>query len=68
MNPIVQLILEETPALIGWIQAAHAKKNPDAPPLTADQIFAAFDQAFNDSITKDKMLEAALQAELDAKK
>lgn len=34
MSPVVALILQQIPTIIGQIKAYHAQVNPDLPPLT----------------------------------
>lgn len=60
MSPIVQLILTEAPGIISLIQQRHAAANPDAPPLTAEQVIAGFEEAFTSTIAKDEMIKASL--------
>ena len=62
MNPIVQLIIQQAPSIIALLQQRHAANNPEAPPLTAGEITAGFEQAFSDSIAKDELIRAMLQA------
>ncbi len=62
MNPIIQLIIAEAPNLIALIQRRHAANNPDAPPLTPEEIVVAFEETFMDSIAKDEIIRAAIAA------
>lgn len=64
MNPIIQLIIEETPSLIALIREKLRKKDPNAPTPTSEEVIAAFEQAYADSYARDEMLKAALQAEI----
>lgn len=67
MNPIVQLIITEAPAIIALIRDRHKATDPNAPVLTNEQVLAAFEEAFGSSLTKDAMLRAALEAEIAGK-
>lgn len=63
MNPIVTLILQSIPGIIGIIQARHAAVNPDAPPISAEQVVAAFEEAFTSTVLKDQMIRARLDSQ-----
>lgn len=58
MPPLVQLIIQELPNGIALIQAAFAKAHPGAPVPSSDEIVAAYEHAFTDSIAKDEMIKA----------
>lgn len=60
MSPLVQFILQEAPKVIGLIQERYAANNPTLPPLTAEQVVAAFEEAFTSTIAKDEMIKATL--------
>lgn len=60
MVPIVQLIIQTMPGIISIIQAHYAAANPDAPQPTAEQIVAAFEEAFTSTVLKDQMIKARL--------
>ncbi len=62
MGAIVQAILAAAPSVISAIQQAHAQANPGAPPLTPEEIHAAFEQIYGSTILKDEMIKAALAA------
>lgn len=66
MNPLVQLIISQIPTIAALIREAHAKQDPNAPPITSEQVIAAFEELFTSSFAKDEALKAALQAEIDA--
>lgn len=63
MNPIVTLILQSIPGIIGIIQARHQAANPEAPPITAEQVVAAFEEAFTSTTLKDQMIKARLEGQ-----
>lgn len=65
MNPIVQLIIAEVPSIVALIKERRQKDDPNAPPLTGDQILRGFEEAFADSFAKDEMLKAVLKAEIE---
>lgn len=62
MNPILQLILQAAPSIIGLIQQQHAAANPREPALTPEEISAAFEEAFSSTILKDELIKAAYAA------
>lgn len=53
MNQLVTLAMEEAPEVIAFLKDAFAKKNPDAPLPTDEEVIAAYQQAFASSIAKD---------------
>lgn len=54
MNPLLlQLAVKETPAIIAGLKALFHKENPDAPPVTDEQVFAALNNAYFASLAKD---------------
>jgi hypothetical protein len=59
MNPLLQLILQTAPDIIAEIQRRHAAANPGVPVPTADEIVAAFEEAFNSTVLKDELIKAA---------
>ncbi len=59
MNPLVQLAIEETPALIQSIKDLFVVKNPTLPPPTSEEVIAAFNAAFASSLAKDEAWQAA---------
>lgn len=63
MADLIALILKEAPSIITLIQARYAAANPDAPPLTAAQVVAGFEDAFTSTITKDDMIKAWINAQ-----
>lgn len=67
MDPIIQLIIAESPRIIGLIQELFSKKNPGVPVPTSEEITAKFHQAYTDSNVRDEILKAILQAEIDAR-
>lgn len=61
MNPLIQLLIQESPAII----AALRHKAPTG--TTSEEIIAAWEKLFHDSDAKDAFLLAALNAEIAAK-
>jgi hypothetical protein len=54
MNPLLlQLAIQETPAIIAGLKALFKKQNPDAPLVTDAQVFAALNNAYFSSLAKD---------------
>jgi hypothetical protein len=68
MTPLVQLLIQESPMLVGLIQSAFKKANPGAPVPTSEEVIAGYEQLFQDDILKDHLREAVLQAEIDKAK
>ena len=64
MTPLIQLLIQESPALIGFIQQLSKQADPTAPAPTSEDIIHAFDQLFANTLARDLMLETALKAEL----
>jgi hypothetical protein len=59
MNPLVQVAIDELPAIIGYLKITFAKKNPTAPALTDDQVIMAYNLAYSSSLNKDEVWLAA---------
>lgn len=59
MNPLFQLAIQETPAIIALLKEAFAKSNPDAPTPTDEEVIAAYESAFRSSLAKDEAWLAA---------
>jgi hypothetical protein len=53
MNPLLQLALQETPAIIAMLRQAFQKQNPDAPLPSDAEVIAAYESAFRSSLAKD---------------
>lgn len=64
MNPIVQLLITQIPAIVSLIKGARKTADPTAPSLTSEEIIRAFDRLFADDVAKDELLKAALRAEI----
>ena len=64
MTPLIQLLIQESPALIGFVQSLSKASNPDDPVPTSEDVIRAFDTLFANTLAKDKMLRIALEAEL----
>ena len=59
MGAIAQLIIQVAPDIIRLVQERHAVNNPDAPPLTAQQIEDGFEEAFTSTLLTDALIRAA---------
>lgn len=54
MNPLLlQLAIQETPGIIAALKELFKKQNPEAPPVTDVQVFAALNNAYFSSLAKD---------------
>lgn len=53
MNPLVAIAIQEAPEVLAFLKDAFAKKNPDAPIPTDQEVIDAYQQAFASSILKD---------------
>lgn len=62
MGPLARVLLQLVPDIIDELQKRHAANNPDAPPPTAEEINAAFEEVFTSTIAKDEAIRAALKA------
>ncbi len=58
MADLIALILKEIPGIVTLIQERYAAAHPEADPLTAEQVVAAFEEAFTSTIAKDEMIKA----------
>jgi hypothetical protein len=55
MNPeLVNLAIQEAPAVIGALKSLFGKSNPGAPEPTSEEVIAAFNSAFASSVAKDE--------------
>jgi len=61
MFDLTGLINASMPAIIALIQQRHKEQQPDAPPLTDEQVFAALHSAVMESITKDDAIAADIR-------
>ena len=61
MNPLIALLIQEAPAIIG----AFKSKAPAG--TTSEEIILAFEALFQDSDARDTLLLRALDAEIAAK-
>jgi hypothetical protein len=64
VNPIIQLIIAQLPAIAALIREAKAKSDPSAPPVGNEEVLAGFEELFGESYARDEVLKAALRAEL----
>lgn len=70
MNPLAQLLAQQSPALIGFVVDLLRKRhpNPEAVSPTSTEVIAAFEALFKDSAARDVFLITALEAEIAARK
>lgn len=60
MNPLlVNVAIEELPAVIALIKSAFKKRDPAAPAPTNEEVIAAYNAAVISSLTKDEKWLAA---------
>jgi hypothetical protein len=63
---IVTTAIGALPSILAIIRASHANANPQAPPLTDADVFAALQQAVEHVIAKGEAWKAAHPSEPDA--
>jgi hypothetical protein len=51
---LIQLAIQETPAVIAGIKSLFARDNPNEPQPTNEEVIAAFNAAFASSLAKDE--------------
>ncbi len=59
MNPLITLALQQLPAVLEAIKAAHAQVNPTLPPLTDAEAIAIARAALDSTEAKDDLWLAA---------
>ncbi len=59
MGALLPVLIQELPGIINLVKDLFAKRNPGAPVPTDEEIFAAFEQAFQSSRAKDDAWLAA---------
>ena len=64
MSPLMQLIIEEIPSLVGLLKNAFAGKHPNLPQPTSAEVLAEFEATYQDSYARGELLKAALAAEV----
>lgn len=55
VNPLVATAIEELPELISFFKYLFAKKNPNQPSPTSDEVLEALDHAVASGIAKDDL-------------
>jgi hypothetical protein len=59
MNPaLIALLEDELPGIIGLVKAKFAKRNPDAPPLTDEEVISTWHAHLASSLAKDDAFRA----------
>jgi hypothetical protein len=56
---LLQLAIQETPAIVALLRGMFAKQNPDAPQPSDAEVIAAYESAFLSSVAKDDRWLAA---------
>jgi len=59
---ITGLVTASMPAILALLQARHHDANPDAPPLTDAQVFAALHDAVLQTVAKDDAIAADIRS------
>lgn len=62
MGDLIALILKEAPSFVQLIQERYAATHKNEDPLTAEQVVAAFEEAFTSTIAKDELIKAWIAA------
>lgn len=53
MNPLVLLLIQQSPEIIQFVRELFRKENPDVPPPTSDQVIQALHGWAASAIAKD---------------
>lgn len=56
---LVNVAIQELPAVIDWLRSAFKKADPSAPDVTDAEVIAAYENAFASSVAKDERWLAA---------
>lgn len=56
---LINLAIEELPDVIARVKARFQSNNPDEPVPTSEQVLAAFDSAYRDSLMVDEAWKAS---------
>lgn len=51
---LIQLAIQETPAIVAIVRGLFAKQNPGAPLPSDAEVIAAYESAFRSSLAKDE--------------
>jgi len=66
MGAIAQLILAEIPDIVQAIKDAHAVANPEADPITSEEVINGLQELFLNSFARGEALRIAVEAEIAA--
>lgn len=58
LNALVTVATGLLPSILALVKEAHSTANPDAPPLTDAEVFAALQSAIESSVAKDEQWKA----------
>ncbi len=56
---LINVAIEELPAIIAWLRSAFQNRHPDAPVPTSEEIIAAYESAYQTSLATDDAILAA---------
>ena len=59
MSPLAQLLITEAPSIIAFTKELFARKNPDLPVPTSEDVIAAYEAGYLASVAKDDAIVAA---------
>lgn len=63
---LVELAVQEAPALLALLKTSFRKENPDAPEPTSEQVAAAYKQALQAAVAEEEASLTALRASVAA--
>lgn len=62
---ILNTVVSALPSIVALVRENHAKVNPEAPPLTDADVFAALSEAVTNSVAVDEQWKAAHPGDLN---